>query len=280
MREGLIFDFEHRFRDVTEDWEKTKIDFFEKCKKEKSMLAEDVLNILELKVKDQGYLTKTERNPDAYNSGPFDLVAGKSKPDTIELIGFEIKADTDSYTRLKMQLDRYVRFCDQVFVVVHKKKIPDWLPERIGILRVSQDGTILQEQGSYSFERTWFPEISTGFEWAALKKSHGLKERSEVISQILELAPLIWKRILFNRFFGTVDFESKVYTKFYPFSEAELELITKINVDYQLEELQKRIGAFKIALNAIDGVLNSAKVKPHISPDQKTLLHKHNKVKE
>ena len=274
MAKELKFGFEYDWKDTDKGRKKKREDFFEKCNSEKTLIAEGVLKILEPNIKKQGYLTRTERNPDAYNSGPFDLVAGISELDSIQLIGFEIKADTDSYTRLRMQLNRYVRYCDKVFLVVHKKKVPEWLPEMIGVLRVSEDGSITEEKSSYNFERKGFPEVSTGFEWAALKKSHGIKERSEVISEILELAPLIWRRILFNRFFGTVDFENKIYSDFYPFSESELKLITKINVDYQLEELQKRVGAFKIALSAIEGVLEEAKVRKSIPEGQKTLSSK------
>jgi len=257
---GLIFQLKYNYLD-SKDWENQKVEFIKKCKKEEDLVGLEIRLILEDFVKGQGYLTKAERNAVAYNTHPFDLVAGKSDDNSIELIGFEIKGDSDNYSKLGFQLNNYVRFCDEVYIVLHKKKAPDWLPDNVGVLRVSEKGKILQEKTAMTWRNRFFPEISTNFEWNALKKTHGIQERSEAISTLLELAPMIWKRVLFNRFFGIVDGEKKVFVKYYPFSENELTLIAKINLDYQFEELEQKIVQFRKALQAVEGALLSSKVK-------------------
>ena len=58
-------------------------------------------------------------------------------------VGFEIKSDQDTYTRLKSQVKDYDRFCDFCYIVVgasHRKHVAEHVPDHWGILVVTEDG--------------------------------------------------------------------------------------------------------------------------------------------
>ena len=62
------------------------------------------------------------------------------------IVGFEIKSDSDSYTRLKTQIKDYDRFCDFCYIVVgqsHRKHVAEHVPEHWGIIAVTDEGTFL-----------------------------------------------------------------------------------------------------------------------------------------
>lgn len=81
--------------------------------------------------------------------------AGASRADVIgvidgALLGFEIKSDRDSYTRLKTQTRDYDDFCDINFLVVgksHVKHAHEHIPEHWGIIVIweGEDGQIQVE---------------------------------------------------------------------------------------------------------------------------------------
>lgn len=61
----------------------------------------------------------------------------------IGLIGFEIKSDADSYTRLKTQVKNYDLFYDYNYIVIgkkHRKGAEKHVPEYWGIICVSENG--------------------------------------------------------------------------------------------------------------------------------------------
>lgn len=80
--------------------------------------------------------------------------AGSSRADVIgvvdgELIGFEIKSDRDSYTRLKTQTADYDAFCDFNYLVIgasHQKHAHEHLPPHWGILivRETPEGVLVE----------------------------------------------------------------------------------------------------------------------------------------
>ena len=62
------------------------------------------------------------------------------------IVGFEIKSDGDTYTRLKTQVRDYDRFCDFCYIVVgqsHRKHVAEHVPEHWGIIAVTDEGTFL-----------------------------------------------------------------------------------------------------------------------------------------
>lgn len=74
----------------------------------------------------------------------------KSRADVIaitdsKIIGFEIKSDNDTYTRLKRQIPDYERFCDCCYIVVGQSHIhvEEHVPEHWGIIVVNSENVIV-----------------------------------------------------------------------------------------------------------------------------------------
>jgi len=74
-----------------------------------------------------------------------ELVIGKARADIVAvtdmLTGYEIKGDTDSYTRLPEQIKEYDRYFQQNYLVVgksHSKSAPAHIPPYWGLLCVSE----------------------------------------------------------------------------------------------------------------------------------------------
>lgn len=62
------------------------------------------------------------------------------------IVGFEIKSDADSYTRLKTQVTDYDSFCDFCYIVVgesHRRHVAEHVPDHWGIIAVTDEGTFL-----------------------------------------------------------------------------------------------------------------------------------------
>ncbi len=76
-----------------------------------------------------------------------ELVIGKSRADAIvvtrdSLLGFEIKSDRDSLSRLEKQVHNYDRFCDYCYVVTGLHfidRIEEQVPEHWGIYDILKD---------------------------------------------------------------------------------------------------------------------------------------------
>ena len=69
-----------------------------------------------------------------------------------EIIGIEIKSDSDTYTRLKRQIKDYDKFCDKCYVAVGESHIhvSEHVPEYWGIIVVSNDNVIVDRDASVS----------------------------------------------------------------------------------------------------------------------------------
>ena len=69
-----------------------------------------------------------------------------------EIIGIEIKSDSDTYTRLKTQIKDYERFCDKCYVAVGESHIhvSEHVPEYWGIIVVSNDNVIVDRDAGLS----------------------------------------------------------------------------------------------------------------------------------
>lgn len=89
--------------------------------------------------------------------------AGASRADVVgvidgALLGFEIKSDRDSYTRLKTQTLDYDRFCDMNFLVVgksHQKHAHEHIPGHWGMIVVWED-----ELGRVQVEMDQIPAVN------------------------------------------------------------------------------------------------------------------------
>lgn len=231
-----------------EDWENKNI---EKAKTEKDMNEDEIRNILTEKLKGS-FVLNSEKNLTGYNENPFDLVAGNEK--TLDIVGIEIKSDRDSYGRLKSQLNAYLFAFPVVFIAIHKKKKPEWLPDGIGFLRVFRDGSVIMEHDSYMKEEF---DISTGFEWDALFKANNLGSTSKKTKALLNILASVRKNIIFNRFFAIQrSYDSKDFERFYPFTEEEKTILMGLDIPYHIQkatrdilELERRLAMLKNLLS-------------------------------
>lgn len=219
----------------------------ENLKNEKDLLGEDITNILDEHLNKLGYLTIRERNYKAENNSPFDLVSGNEKD--YEMVGFEIKGDTDNFSRLKNQINEYVYAFDGMYLVLHKKKEPEWLPDFIGVLRIFENKDIYVEKYSSVWD---FLDIGSNYDWDAILKSNNLGKTKEKVKSTLNIIKSIRKNILFNRFFAIQDgINTYNYQKFYPLTDKQREVLISFDVPVQMKvqkdilECEKRIELIK-----------------------------------
>lgn len=143
-----------------------------------------------------------------------ELVIGKSRADVAavlpeKLIGFELKSDSDTYTRLKTQVKDYDKYFDYNCLVVgrvHKKHASEHVPEYWGIICVSKsdggcDIEVIREPKPnpklkirWQFDLLWRREMSNIQRINGLHKYLG-KKRLYVIRYIIEsVEPSILKK--------------------------------------------------------------------------------------
>jgi len=205
--------------------------------KEEDMKAKDIVIILEKYLKDRGFLTIKERNYVGYNEAPFDLTAGDES--SLKLYGFEIKSDRDTFERLQRQLQHYSFICQEVWLVLHKKQIPKWLPSWVGVIRVTEKGQIYQEQSSY-FKEPF--EISTGYAWDKIAHENGIAGSKKELQKMFDKIISIRKNILFNQYFA-IQYNNTTnnseFKKFFPLDDEQKRFICGLNVKYQMKELNK-----------------------------------------
>lgn len=134
--------------------------------------------------------------------------AGGSRADVIgvidgSLLGFEIKSDSDSYTRLKTQTKDYDKFCDINFLVVgksHRKQAEFHIPSYWGIICIYEEGEkvqveMLQIPGQNphvsirrQIEFLWRPELSQIQKWNDMPE-YKQKSKEFVRDKIVEKVP-------------------------------------------------------------------------------------------
>lgn len=238
----------------------------DKIKKEKILKGDDITDILIKKLKAKNLLIVTEKNIRGINENPFDVVAGDEKD--LEIIGFEIKGDTDNFSRLKSQLDAYLFSFNQVYLVLHKKEKPEWLPSEVGVLRVFKNGDVIKEEGSYYRDLL---DVSTDYEWDVLFKENGLGITSRQTKNVLHVLSGVRKKVIFNRFFGKQDgYSTKRMNKFYPFTDREKEILIGFDVPSHYKQLGKDIKQIekkietikKVAMIGLEGIQTKLKTKP------------------
>ena len=236
--------------DLTRHPEDKAKEFLEKIKSEEDMNADQIKIILRAKSSADGKLSICERNAVAYNVSPFDFVEGDET--TLNMIGCEIKSDKDTFDRLPKQLLNYTRTFQHVYLVLHKKEAPAWLPSEVGIIRVSTDGRIMEQIYASNVGLDELYEISSTFEWQTLMEANGFATKKmdrikKVQSSMIELR----RNLLFNRFFAKFDNEGSEH-HFYPMSKKLKEAVLgfnaaaefkKINAD--LDSAQERLDILK-----------------------------------
>lgn len=208
-----------------------------KLKREKKMTGDDIKRTL-LKFIGNRFLTVTERNHIGQNVNPFDLVVGEER--SLRMIGFEIKGDTDNFTRLNQQLKAYTHVLEDIYIVLHKKKSPEWLPRHIGIIRVFGNGDVFEEKSCYTES---YLDVGTHYEWDALFRRNGLSITSTKTRETLKIIFDVRRNILFNRFFAIhKGYNTKEFVRWYPFTEQQKSIIVGFDVPHHYKMLEKEVG--------------------------------------
>lgn len=219
-------------------------------KKEKVLKGNDITDILMKNLKIQNLLITTEKNIRGINENPFDVIAGNEKD--LEICGFEIKGDTDNFSRLKNQVNAYLFSFNKVYLVLHKKEKPEWLPEEVGVLRVFENGDIIEEEGSH-FRDLFY--ISTDYEWDTLFRENGLGISSKQTREVLNVLSDVRRNVIFNRFFCNMDgIGTKRMNKFYPFTEEQKRILIGFDVPFHYKQLGKEIIQIEKKLETIKKV--------------------------
>lgn len=222
----------------------------EKLKKEKNLKGNDITDILIKNLKRQNLLFTTEKNIRGINENPFDVIAGEENG--LYIYGFEIKGDTDNFSRLKSQLQAYIFSFNEVYLVLHKKKKPEWLPDFVGVLRVFKNGDIIQEEYSHVWDLL---HISTDYEWDTLFRENGLGISSKQTREVLNILSEVRRNVIFNRFFGIQDgYSTRKMSKFYPFTEEQKKILIGFDIPYHYKQLNKDIIQIEKKLETIKKV--------------------------
>ena len=135
--------------------------------------------------------------------------AGASRADVIgaidgSLLGFEIKSDNDSYTRLKTQTKDYDKFCDINFLVIgksHEKQAEFHIPSYWGIICIYEENVKIQVEMQQipgynpnvsvrrQIEFLWRPELYQIQKWNDMPEyKHKSKEfvRDKIVEKVPE----------------------------------------------------------------------------------------------
>jgi len=225
-----------------------------KIKKEKIMDAKQLVGILEDYLKKQGFLTIREKNYVGYNEAPFDLTAGCEA--SLKMWGFEIKSDKDTFERLQRQLQHYSFVCQEIYIVIHKKEIPKWLPDWVGVIRITEKGDIYEESNAYNKEPF---EISTGYAWNVIAQENGIAGSKDKLQEIFNELLSIRKNILFNHYFA-IQYDSStnnsLFKRFFPLSDKQKRFIIGLNIEYQMKELKLELRRLEKRFNMIKQLMN------------------------
>jgi len=186
---------------------------------------------------------RKERNIRGWNDHPFDLVLGD--PVSIEMCGIEIKGDTDNFNRLPNQLSAYQFAFPEVYLALHKKVVPTWVPNWVGGIRISAHGAIFTER---------LPEIrdplkiSTEFEWDLIFRANGLGQSYRKVRDNLAVLAQIRRNIIFNRFFAVQSRETigksvsgSCYETFYPLTDIQKQIAMGWDVQFHYKNIAKDI---------------------------------------
>ena len=114
-----------------------------------------------------------------------------------EIIGIEIKSDSDTYTRLKTQIKDYEKFCDRCFVAVGESHIhvAEHIPDYWGILIVSEENVIVERDADISpkvkmnnqLDILWRAELYAIQEKEGLPKLRNWKRR-DIYKRLIDTA--------------------------------------------------------------------------------------------
>lgn len=120
-----------------------------------------------------------------------ELVIAKSRADMVavlpdKLIGFELKSDSDTYTRLRTQIKDYDRFFDYNCLVVgasHRRHAAEHVPEHWGVICISDGSAEILKVPSPNpknerLKLRWQLSLLWRSELAHISKANGLHKYS------------------------------------------------------------------------------------------------------
>lgn len=227
-------------------------------KAEGDLNGDEIRAVIIKMAKANGLLWRKERNIRGINECPFDLVLGNAE--TLEMCAIEIKGDTDNYALLSKQLEHYLYAFGNVFVAVHKKAIPDWLPSTVGVLRVTESA-VMSEKDSLAAAAL---AVSTEYEWEELFKANGLGRTHKNTRQILGIIHDVRNNIIFNRFFAIPKpLGEKGFEKFYPLTDPQRQILMGYSVDYHYKAIQKDIGALERRLKLLKEICRPYEIEDY-----------------
>ena len=129
-----------------------------------------------------------------------EKIIGKSRADVLaivegEIIGFEIKSDSDTYSRLKRQIKDYEHFCNRCYVVVGESHIhvSEHIPDYWGIIVVNNENVIVDRDAAQcpkvkifdQLDLLWRNELSNIQEKEGLPKLAN-KRRREIYQRLID----------------------------------------------------------------------------------------------
>ena len=223
----------------------------ENVKLERTLHGDDIKQLISKKVLDP-YELNTERTAGGINNNPFDMIIGLKR--TQELCGLEIKGDNDTFNRLKTQLDAYTFCFEEVYLVLHKKEAPKWLPNFCGIMRIFADGTIRIEKRA--FIQDVF-DISSGWDWDSISYMNNIDLKGESFRKAMKTVAQIRKNVLYNRMFAQQKWGEHKYIDgtWIPLSDYQKELVMGFNIPWQMKQMNKEIKAFEKKLELVKSAM-------------------------
>lgn len=147
-----------------------------------------------------------------------------------EIICFEVKADTDNYSRLYSQLDAYHMIADKMYLVIESKDPPKNLPWYVGVLKA--DGGCLEEINPAQSLKHVYDQTEV---WQTMMKNlrkhvtkgwpKGTFHTSVNFRSIFTGLERVKKKLLYNQF--CVGFRTGWSDDYVPLTQKEKQLIAK-----------------------------------------------------
>ncbi len=219
-------------------------------KAEDNLTGDAIRAIMIQEVAKAGLLWRKERNIRGVNKHPFDLAIGDEA--TLEMCGIEIKGDTDNFSRLPRQLSAYQFTFPEVYLAVHKKELPVWLPEALGILRIA-DGKVCVEQRP-AIEHPL--DISTGYEWDTVIRANGLGRLYKQIRENLSVLGDVRNNIIFNRFFGELAPGGvRKFDKFYPLTDHQIRVLMGWDLEQHYKNIKKDLTGIERRIKGLKAIV-------------------------
>lgn len=118
-------------------------------------------------------------------------------PRNSRIIGLEAKTNQDKYKRLYNQVNSYLAICDEVYLVVEDKAVPQKLPFYVGVIRIAPEVDIVQP--AVSLKHT----INADELWLTLRKAFNAHCKVDAHKNTLDFfnaVENIKRKLIWNQF--------------------------------------------------------------------------------